>query len=538
MIEIERIETLKHPEKLRGSRLPWLWLLIGFLLVPFTAWQTVVPLAAWLAPLFLLRFARTSELKRARLWLIFLAYALGNLIAMRGVKCSTIYEIAAWLIMVPLCRGLFYMLPYSADVRIGSRLTGWARLLVFPLAFTTLDWALSMHRHITTAGSPAYSQADNLTLIQLTSITGMWGVTFLVMWFASTMNELWEHNFDWRPVRGKVGVFAGVLLAVVIFGSVRLNSAASSNASTLAATITIDSAVQGSASAGLDWATFNRSTDEERARVRANAQKAADMMLERTETALRAGAKIVSWQEASVLVLEEDTTGLVERASSLARRYDAFLQISPLVATRKNAWPYLLNESILIDDTGRVAWTYEKTRPHGFENYLVVAGPGRLPLAVTPYGRLSSALCNDMHFPALIRQSGRLRADILIAPYSENPPFESRAVATMRSIENGVSLLRPTGKGISLIADAKGRILGSQDYFTSASGIMISTIPTHGVRTLYSLVGDTFAYLSVTALAFLVARAFLHKVKTGIEVARPSPHGAAAGMGALPPTTS
>ena len=35
------------------------WLLIGFLLVPFTILQNVIPLAAWFAPVFLLRFARS-----------------------------------------------------------------------------------------------------------------------------------------------------------------------------------------------------------------------------------------------------------------------------------------------------------------------------------------------------------------------------------------------------------------------------------------------------------------------------------------------
>jgi hypothetical protein len=69
---------------------------------------------------------------------------------------------------------------------------------------------------------------------------------------------------EWRPVKGKLAAFAGVLLAVILFGSVQLNSPATSTASTQAATITIDSAVQAFASASIDWGTFNRSTDEER----------------------------------------------------------------------------------------------------------------------------------------------------------------------------------------------------------------------------------------------------------------------------------
>ena len=37
----------------------WLWLACGAALLPFTGLQTTIPLAGWLAPIFLLRFTRT-----------------------------------------------------------------------------------------------------------------------------------------------------------------------------------------------------------------------------------------------------------------------------------------------------------------------------------------------------------------------------------------------------------------------------------------------------------------------------------------------
>jgi hypothetical protein len=50
--------------------LRWLWLLIGFALLPFTAYRVVIPLAAWIAPVFLLRFERVSRRGGPALWLI------------------------------------------------------------------------------------------------------------------------------------------------------------------------------------------------------------------------------------------------------------------------------------------------------------------------------------------------------------------------------------------------------------------------------------------------------------------------------------
>ena len=68
----------------RGGSLTWLWLLVGFALLPFTLVQTMLPLAAWLAPIFMLRFARTARRTWLALTLIFLAQAISKLIAIRG----------------------------------------------------------------------------------------------------------------------------------------------------------------------------------------------------------------------------------------------------------------------------------------------------------------------------------------------------------------------------------------------------------------------------------------------------------------------
>jgi len=488
------------------SWLTWLWLLVGFILFPFTIVQAVIPLAAWFAPVFFLRFARTSGRKWIALALIFFAYIIGAGIAARS------FTLSIFPVIVTVFRGLVYSLPYLGDQRIASRLKGWGRLFVFPLAFTTIDWAVSPLKPITTSWSPAYSQVGNLALMQIISITGMWGLTFLITWFASTLNALWEQKFDWRPVRAQVAVFAVAFVAVILFGSLRLNFAAPSSQTVEAATVTIDSSVLAEAIGAVDWTTFNRSADAVRAAARPKFQATVKQMLQRTETALRGGAKIVGWEESAPFVLEEDTQDLLDRAAALARQYDAYLQISPFVFTRAPKWPYVRNQSILIDNAGHTVWTYEKTYPvPGAEAFVVIAGPGRLPVADTPYGRLSTAICYDLNFPALIRQAGRHGVDILIAPYDEIRPFDQRMAAISRVIENGVSIIRPTGNGVSLITDYEGRVLGSQNYFTDNSGIMLTTIPTRGVRTVYSRIGDGFAYLSVVALVLLAIWAFRRK---------------------------
>jgi len=508
MNQFNRLDPLDIQRNLQTDRLAWLWLLIGFILLPFMTWQTVIPLAAWFAPVFLLRFARTSRRTSLALPFIFIAYVAANLIAGRGLP----FNLLGFMGNI-LFKGLLWTLPYAADRLIRSRLRAWARLLVFPLAFTTVDWVMSLLR-VSSSGSPAYSQYDNLALVQVISITGMWGLTFLIMWFASTVNALWEHHFDWKAARGTLAFFVAVLVAAQLFGSIRLSFSPPSSQTIVAATITTDSAAWKAAVDSLDWMRFNRSTDAERDAVRPKFEATVNQMLTRTETALRGGAKVVGWQEESAWVLAEDEQSALDRAAALARQYDAYLQVSLGVFTRTEKLPYLFDRSILIDNRGQILWKYDKTHlvPYD-EAFSTIAGKGVLPHADTPYGRMSAAICYENYYPALIRQAGQIGADILFAPSNDVAPFASSAsvMATYRAIENGFSMVRPTGKGISLITDYQGRVLGSQDYFTASSGIMLTTVPTRGVRTIYGKIGDVFAYLSVTGLILLVGWALIRR---------------------------
>ncbi len=495
------------------QRLAWLWLLIGFLLLPFTAWQTVIPLAAWLAPVFLLRFERTSTRPRLVTPLIFAAYAGALLIDLRNAHA----DLSGWIfaiLMIPILRGLLYLLPYVADQRIGSRLGPWGRSLVFPLAFTSVDWGMSLLKSVTTAGSPAYSQYSNLPLIQILSITGMWGITFLIAWFASTMNLFWEQSFDWRPVRGKLAIFSVVMLAVFLYGGLRLaytqRQYSTKPVQTVKAATITNETIFGVLNS-MNLGSFNQASSSERAAIRPKFEAVNNLMFQRVEKALQSGAQIVGTQETAGLVLEEDQSQVLNRAATLARQYNAFLEISLWVFTRTRVLPYIHNQSILIDPAGQVEWTYDKTRPvFGGENFIVFSGPGKLPLLDTSYGRLSTAICNDLHFPALLRQAGQNSVDILIAPFDDDPSIDTQnpAEAAYRTIENGFSLIRAAGRGLSMITDPEGRLLDSQDYFTTSSHVMVTALPIHAEKTIYSQIGDLFAYLGAAGLAFLAGWAF------------------------------
>jgi len=119
-----------------------------------------------------------------------------------------------------------------------------------------------------------------------------------------------------------------------------------------------------------------------------------------------------------------------------------------------------------------------------------------------------------MAYPGLLRQAGANGVDLLFAPtYSTFTGWgaSDTTEATVRTIEHGFALVRPTGNGPSLILDPEGRVIASQDYFSPNDGILTAAIPTVGVTTVYSRIGDLFAYLCVLGVFVLGAWGFAHR---------------------------
>jgi apolipoprotein N-acyltransferase len=134
-------------------------------------------------------------------------------------------------------------------------------------------------------------------------------------------------------------------------------------------------------------------------------------------------------------------------------------------------------------------------------------GPGIVPTVQTPYGRLAAIICVDADFPATARQVGQAGADILVLPvddWAQITAYHTDLLA-LRAIENGVTVVRPAIQGIGRVYDAYGRVLGQADYFADDRYLLLADVPTHGTPTLYTRIGDSFAYLCIAGLLGLVA---------------------------------
>src|SRR5215469_16525450 len=173
--------------KSQRDRLSYLWLALGIVLFAFGTVKWTIPLAAWLYPVFMLRFVRTQPVLRGIL-LLFLAIVLTLTVELPGYLplAGALYYLAP--VGLAVLFGVLLPLPYLIDRLVAPRLGGMPGALVFPLAMTTVWYLSALVNPFGTFGNPAYTRYGDLPLLQLLSLTGLWGIDLLMSWLASLVN--------------------------------------------------------------------------------------------------------------------------------------------------------------------------------------------------------------------------------------------------------------------------------------------------------------------------------------------------------------
>ena len=483
----------------------WLWLALGTLLWIFAVggrWD--VALAAWIAPVLLVRFVRASRplVGVGILWLLSIAAALFWAMQL-AVPLNAVTTLAC------VAFGTIYTLPYLLDRLIGLRLGTWGRLLLFPATVVATEFFMGVFSPLGTAyGLKAVTQFANLPLLQVISITGPYGIGFLIGWFATTVNWAWERPGFWREHRAPAIAFAAVLGAVLVGGALRLAFFPPSTSYVRIAGVVPSrdamarsNAMLGYGLQGLTVPPVKAELDRiDPARMRPAYAVIHDELLANTRRAARAGAKIIVWSENAAVARAEDVPALLSKAARVAREEGVYLNVAVNV-------PFVRDETHLIGPDGRLLWTYNKARPiPGLEVY--APGDGKVPVVNTPYGRISNVICYDADFPGLLAGTD---ADIMLVPGGDWPEMgrvHTLRMASLRAIENGFALFRQDLNGLSAAFDNQGHVLGMQDTTTSDREVFSADVPTRGAATIYRAIGDVFAWLCVMGMAALVVLGF------------------------------
>jgi len=400
--------------------------------------------------------------------------------------------------------------PFVIDRTAGAKLGGMASLLIFPLALTVAEF---LRARLTPAGSwqtLANSQYGFLSLMQLASLVGIWGITFLVAWGASTAEFAWRARFAWTAIQPPVVACGAVLLATLVFGTLRIATAPV--AARVIRVATVNRPADLFAPGEMTRISEGRIPDDARAAVDAKLARLHDWFLEGSRREARAGARLVAWPEQSLLIASGDEPAFLERAKRLAADERVYLAMGMGTIHFGEPHPFE-NKLVLIDPSGAVLLSHLKTRPvPGWEAGIMRRGEGPLPIVTTPEGRIAAAICYEADFPGFMRPAGSEHADLGVVVVNDWRAVKESHLQmhAFRAIENGMSIVRPAASGISAAFDPWGRVLGVADFFAPGDRTMVAQVPVGSVRTLYARIGDLFAWSCVTALAILLLVAARH----------------------------
>jgi len=496
-------------ERRSQVKLVLMWLIATVLLL-FSNGANSIPIVSWLAPVFLLRFARKQKIWRV-LFFVYLTITATFAFQFRGMVPIP----GIFLLFFLVGFGIVLALPYIIDRILCNKLNGWTRTLIFPTAYAALDYLISLSP-FGSWGALAYSQYGSLALLQLLSVTGMWGITFLIAWFASICNLVWDEGFASLKVKKMASLYAVILIGVVLLGGIRLTFFPSTSQTVRIAGIVSEDMVPHNILMNI---FLNKATDDEVEQFKTWTNANSDDLIARTIREAEAGARIVLWGEGNGIMFKEDELTLINRGQEVAAEYEIYLAMGLIsLISDLNKKPSFENKIVMITPEGQIAWEYFKARPvPGLEAALSVKGDGKLRNIDTPYGRLSALICADADYPQLVTQAGKLNADIVLNAANDWPeinPWHSR-MASFRGIEQGFNQIRAASNGVSEAYDYKGHRLAAMDDSLVDTRSIVAYVPVRGVRTVYSILGDWFAWLCLAGLLTLVLLSLNKNKKNG-----------------------
>ncbi|MCD4803963.1 MAG: hypothetical protein K8R16_13580 [Anaerolineales bacterium] len=488
-----------------------MWLGLFTLLTFFVGAKWNFPPAAWLAPVFALRFYRSSEKGGRAFLLLWVASAVPTIIAWNNATAMGFLHPFAEPIFFTLLAPIT-LIPFVID-RVYYR--RWAQngispflmTLVYPISVAAVDFFSASGSPFGSFGAAAYSQTGFTALMQLTALSGIWGIPFIIGWFASVVNYIWENDFQWMKIRRGALIFVGVLVLILGFGFGRMLLAEPAEQEVQIAGFSLPEEQLVSMFELLEG-------DDEEAFREATAELHAKQ-LEGMRSAAQNGAQIVVLQEVAGIGFREEVDAFLEDASIVAREEMIYLVLPTATIDPAGKEPFH-NVVRVIDPNGEIVLEHYKYGGTQFEGS--VAGSGELQMVETPYGILSAVICWDADFPAIIKQAGEQEVDLLFIP--ANDWLEIRDIhagmATFRAVENGVPIYRQTGTGVSVVTDAYGRVINRLDTFEEENsgpwtGEQMVLTPVGSIGTLYPMIGDAFGTAMLVGLIGLLIFALIKR---------------------------
>jgi apolipoprotein N-acyltransferase len=422
---------------------------------------------------------------------------------------------AGILALISLAGALFPLVFAALLARVGKSSAGRACLLA-PFLWVALEFGRT---HLPIIGFPwnllGYAASGNLALIQLTSVTGIYGLSWLVAAFNALF--VWAFVSPAKRSRIAIVVAAAALILIAAAGPRFVPSASADHVAHL-----VQTNFPQSESYPPDWMDLHAS----------DMQQLEEMSI----VAARESPGIIVWPEVPApFSLQDQKFAAVANTIAHLSVEDFgeyfLVGVDDWKLGPDRQW-LASNSAVLLDPAGQREFTYDKIHLVPFGEYVplrkwlrfaqsLVAGIGdfnpghEYSVGRLPGGRFSVYICYEAIFPDLVRRFTANGAGLLVNISNdgwfghEAAPAQHLMMARVRAVENRRWLLRCTNTGFTVDVDPYGRTVASL-----APYIRGQLDAPYGFRTdltPYVRWGDWLAWLSILIVVLLFAGGFAQR---------------------------
>lgn len=361
-----------------------------------------------------------------------------------------------------------------------------------------------------------YVAGGNLALVQLVTLTGIYGLSFVIIAFNSLLACAFVTGRQrvWKTAL----VSAGVLILIAAAGGYFVPSAQPRHVAHL-----VQTNFPQSESYPANWLEIHAGELDQLEDISVSAAEKATGL-----PGVASLPSVIIWPEVPAPFSFQEPL-FTQRAVRIARNSSSYFLVGIVDWKRDPAGKWLAsNSGVLLDPRGQRIFTYDKMHLVPFGEYvplrrwLTFAGrltadisdftPGMVSgVGKIPGGSFGVFICYEAIFASEVRRFTLNGADLLVNISNDgwfgrsSAPAQHLMMARVRAVENRRWLLRDTNNGFTVAVDPYGRIVAG--LAPDIRGELDAPYDFRSGLTPYARFGDWFAWLCVFASLLLVALA-------------------------------
>lgn len=490
-------------------------------LFPFTVFITTIPLFI---------FSLEKRLKQAILktYLFGITASLTQFYWIANVMVEDVWLlIMLGLTLLTLFIASLFLL-YGMLFRFTVKTYGRMYIILFPALWIVIEYLRTLGDMSFPWELSGYALTPFLPLVQLASITGIYGLSFLVVLGNILIGELLQAVYRRDSIRSPLkllGFFLIFLILITLWGAFRLNKYKRFEKN-------------------IRISLIQNNMDQAHWENRISLDTAMAITEEMVFVAANDKPEMIVFPESGIYCYLERHRQRRRQVLLWSESVGIPFILGTLHFERERDNPYYkykVYNAVFYLDTGSTVFEHYykiKLLPFSealpFEGYFPILS--RLNLGESDFHRGSEEMffrihdtvfpapfvCYEIIYPDFVRRRVKAGTNLFVNITNDGwfghstAAFHHASMARMRTIENGVSLARCANSGISMFVDPVGRIQSKTKLY--ARSVLTDEITYETIPTFYVKLGDWIIWLSllmiVTAFVYLIIQRFRRRKNT------------------------